>query len=66
MNGRLGVLREPQVVFGALKDQLGERETEASSASAKVWAATGKRSAKFAAHANGLRTLPRKEESDFG
>ena len=65
-NGRLGVFSEAEVFFRPLEDEFGERETEGLVGLGKGLGGDGETSAEFAAHANGLRTLPRKEESDFG
>ncbi len=65
-NGRLGVFGEPEVFFRPLEDQFGEREAEGLVGLGKGLGGDGETSPEFAAHANGLRTLPRKEKSDFG
>ena len=59
-NGRLGVLSEPQLFFRALEDQFGEGEAESLVGLGKGLGGDGETIPEFAAHANGLRTLPRK------
>jgi hypothetical protein len=65
-DGRLGVLREAEVFFRAFKDEFGERETEGFIGFSKGLGGEGKLLGERAAHANGLRTLPRKEEGNLG
>jgi hypothetical protein len=63
---RLSVLGEAQVFFRTFKDEFRERKAERLVGLGKGLRSDGKAFSEFAAHAGGLRTLPRKEEGDFG
>ena len=62
----LGVLGELELVFGAFKDELREREAERLVGLLKGGASGGEVVGEVAAHADGLRTLPGKEKGWFG
>jgi hypothetical protein len=59
-NCRLGVLRQLEIFRGAFGDQLCERETGGLIGLGEGVAGDGITLGKFVAHANSLRTLPRK------
>jgi hypothetical protein len=64
-DGRLRVLSELEIFLGPLKDQFGEREAEGLVGFGKGLDGYGEVSHEFAAHADGLRSLPWKEKSYF-
>jgi hypothetical protein len=64
-DGRLRVLGQAQSFFRPLETQLGKRESERRVGLGKGCSGYWKSLGKLPAHANGLRTLPRKEESNF-
>jgi hypothetical protein len=65
-NGRLGVFRELEVFFRPLEDEFGERKAERFIGFGKGIRGHGKMLCEVAAHANGLRTLARKEKGNSG
>jgi len=64
-NGRLGVFGEAQVFLRTFKDDFRERKAEGLIGFGKGLCGDGEASPEFAAHANGLRTLPRKKKGEF-
>jgi hypothetical protein len=64
-NGGLGVFRQPEVCRRPLEDQLGNRKAQSLVGLGEGIAGNGKAIGKFAAHANRLRTLPRKKKGNF-
>ena len=65
-NGGLSVLREPELLLRAFKDEFRERETEGFIGFSKGLGGERKLLSEGAAHANGLRTLSRKEKGNLG
>ena len=65
-DGRLRVLGQPQILFRPLETEPRKREAERRVGLGEGLCRDRKTLGKIAAHANGLRTLPRKEKSDLG
>jgi hypothetical protein len=65
-DGRLCVFRQSEILVRAFKDQLGERKTEGFIGFGEGLRGDGEVVGEVAAHANGLRTLARKEKSESG
>ena len=61
-NRRLGVFSELELILRPIKDQPREREAESLVGLGKGLGGNRKALGEFAAHAYGLRTLPRKEK----
>ncbi len=63
---RLSVLGQPELLLRPFKDEFREWEAQGLVGSSKGLGGDGKVVGKLAAHAYGLRTLPRKEKGNFG
>ena len=64
-NGRLRVFGQAQIFFRPLEAEPRKRKAERRVGLGKGLGGDRKTLGKLAAHANGLRTLPRKEKSNF-
>ena len=64
-DGRLRVLGQAQIFFRPFETELRKREAERRIGLGKGLSGDGKSFGELAAHANGLRTLPRKEKSNL-
>ncbi len=64
-DGRLRVLGQAQIFFRPFETEARKREAERRIGLGKGLSGNGKSFGEIAAHANGLRTLPRKEKGDL-
>ena len=64
-DGRLRVLGQAQILFRPFETELRKRKAERRIGLGEGLSGYGKSFGKLAAHANGLRTLPRKEKSNL-